>query len=165
MRRPLVKYDFATAPIWISLYMRKIWFSFLSVHTKPQEQPNPISSRGGITENRWTKRLLLDYGGLTQRDRESMIHFLLHPSLMLINNYFASCIGTCTAIISLFMCLFDFVILEQCIFIQLPSSYRSIVWCTPIEGRNVSHIWKTKQKLFYVPLIIIKCNFIVRYLC
>ncbi len=32
MRRPLVIYDFATAPFWISLYMRKIWFSFLSVH-------------------------------------------------------------------------------------------------------------------------------------
>ncbi len=31
MRRPLVIYDFATAPLWISLYMRKIWFSFLSV--------------------------------------------------------------------------------------------------------------------------------------
>jgi hypothetical protein len=31
MRRPLVIYDFATAPLWLSLYMRKIWFSFLSV--------------------------------------------------------------------------------------------------------------------------------------
>ncbi len=31
MRRPLVIYDFATAPLWISLYMRKIWFYFLSV--------------------------------------------------------------------------------------------------------------------------------------
>ncbi len=31
MRRPLVIYDLATAPLWISLYMRKIWFSFLSV--------------------------------------------------------------------------------------------------------------------------------------
>ncbi len=25
-------YDFSTAPFWISLYMRKIWFSFLSVY-------------------------------------------------------------------------------------------------------------------------------------
>jgi hypothetical protein len=25
-------YDFATAPLWISLYMRKTLFSFLSVH-------------------------------------------------------------------------------------------------------------------------------------
>jgi hypothetical protein len=35
MRRPIVIYDFATAPRWISLYMiymRKIWFSFLSVY-------------------------------------------------------------------------------------------------------------------------------------
>ena len=33
MRSPLVIYiyDFATAPFWISLYVRKIWFSFLSV--------------------------------------------------------------------------------------------------------------------------------------
>jgi hypothetical protein len=32
MRRPLVIYDFATAPIWIYSYMRKILFSFLSVY-------------------------------------------------------------------------------------------------------------------------------------
>ncbi len=32
MSTPLVIYDFATAPFWISLYMRKIWFSFLSVN-------------------------------------------------------------------------------------------------------------------------------------
>ncbi len=32
MRRLLVIYDFATAPFWISLYMRKIRFSFLSVY-------------------------------------------------------------------------------------------------------------------------------------
>ncbi len=31
MRRPLVIYDFPTAPLWISPYMSKIWFSFLSV--------------------------------------------------------------------------------------------------------------------------------------
>ncbi len=31
MRRPLVIYDFATAPFWISLNMIKILFSFLSV--------------------------------------------------------------------------------------------------------------------------------------
>ncbi len=33
MRRPLVIYDFATDPIWISLYLRKILFSFLPVYT------------------------------------------------------------------------------------------------------------------------------------
>ncbi len=33
-------YDFATAPLWISLYMRKIWFSFLSVQPGgPVRQP------------------------------------------------------------------------------------------------------------------------------
>ncbi len=31
MWRPLVIYDFATAPFWISLHIRKIWFSFLIV--------------------------------------------------------------------------------------------------------------------------------------
>jgi hypothetical protein len=30
-RRPLVIYDFATSPFWISLYIRKILFYFLSV--------------------------------------------------------------------------------------------------------------------------------------
>jgi hypothetical protein len=32
MRRPFVIFDFATAPLWISLYMRKILFYFLSVY-------------------------------------------------------------------------------------------------------------------------------------
>ncbi len=31
IRKPFLIYDFATAPLWISLYMRKIWFS-LSVY-------------------------------------------------------------------------------------------------------------------------------------
>jgi hypothetical protein len=32
-RKPFLIYDFATAPLWIFLYMRKIWFFFfLSVH-------------------------------------------------------------------------------------------------------------------------------------
>ncbi len=31
IRKPFFMYDLATAPFWISLYMRKIWFSFLSV--------------------------------------------------------------------------------------------------------------------------------------
>ncbi len=30
--KPFLVYDFATAPFWISLYMRKILFSFLSVY-------------------------------------------------------------------------------------------------------------------------------------
>ena len=33
MGRPLVIYDFAPDPFWISLYMRKILFYFLSVYT------------------------------------------------------------------------------------------------------------------------------------
>jgi hypothetical protein len=31
IRKPFFIYDFATAPFWISLYMRKIFFSLLSV--------------------------------------------------------------------------------------------------------------------------------------
>ncbi len=34
IRRPLVIYDFATAPFWISLYMREILFPFLSVQVR-----------------------------------------------------------------------------------------------------------------------------------
>ena len=33
IRNPSLIYDFATAPFWISLNIRKIWFSFLSVCT------------------------------------------------------------------------------------------------------------------------------------
>ncbi len=32
IRKPFLIYDFATAPFWISLYMMKIFFSFLLVH-------------------------------------------------------------------------------------------------------------------------------------
>ncbi len=31
-RKPFLIYDFTTSPLWISLYTRKIWFSFLSVN-------------------------------------------------------------------------------------------------------------------------------------
>ncbi len=31
IRKPFLIYDFATALLWISQYMRKVWFSFLSV--------------------------------------------------------------------------------------------------------------------------------------
>ncbi len=44
MRRPLVIYDFATAPFWLSLYMTKNLFSFLSVF---------ISTRGQIPLRDW----------------------------------------------------------------------------------------------------------------
>ncbi len=33
IRNPFLIYDFATTPLWISLYMRKIWFTFLSVYS------------------------------------------------------------------------------------------------------------------------------------
>ncbi len=34
IRKPFLIYDFAPAPIWISLYMRKVLFSFLSVYSE-----------------------------------------------------------------------------------------------------------------------------------
>ncbi len=37
MMRPLVIYDFATAPFCISFYMGKVLFSFLSVYSHLQE--------------------------------------------------------------------------------------------------------------------------------
>ncbi len=40
MRRPLVIYDFATAPLWITLYMRKSRFSFLSVRLFVRKNTN-----------------------------------------------------------------------------------------------------------------------------
>jgi hypothetical protein len=43
-RRPLVIYDFATASFWISLYIRKFIFSFLSVWSH--------SSRKLVTESK-----------------------------------------------------------------------------------------------------------------
>ncbi len=36
IRKPFPINDFATAPLWISLYMKKIFFSFLSVHIKAE---------------------------------------------------------------------------------------------------------------------------------
>ena len=47
MRRPLVIYDFVTAPFWISSYMRKIWFSSLSVYFSShryQSEPDPLAA-------------------------------------------------------------------------------------------------------------------------
>ncbi len=48
--KPFLIYDFATAPLWISLYMRKIWFSVLSVchrhrgflSSRPHWDPPPL---------------------------------------------------------------------------------------------------------------------------
>jgi hypothetical protein len=46
MRRPLVIYDFATAPSWISLYMRKILFPFWSVL-------NPLCGGNSVLRLKW----------------------------------------------------------------------------------------------------------------
>ncbi len=43
MRRPLVIYDFATAPPWISLYMKKIRFSFLSVQQEGKRHQKDVA--------------------------------------------------------------------------------------------------------------------------
>ncbi len=48
IRKPFLIYDFATAPLWISLYMRKIWFSFYQcVYTSPLSRTEGLSKRGG----------------------------------------------------------------------------------------------------------------------
>ncbi len=39
IRKPFLIYDFAPDPIWISIYMRKILFSFLSVYHKVWSAP------------------------------------------------------------------------------------------------------------------------------
>ena len=48
MRRPLVIYDFATAPFRISLYTRKMLFYFLSVYYWKAGFPRCPEERGGI---------------------------------------------------------------------------------------------------------------------
>ncbi len=49
MRRPYVIYDIATAPFWISFYMWKILFSFLSVYTCRKFRP-PVTRDAGMTQ-------------------------------------------------------------------------------------------------------------------
>ncbi len=53
MRRPLVMYDFATAPLWISLYMRKILFSFLSVHRSAGPLVSPWHLFPNVITKNW----------------------------------------------------------------------------------------------------------------
>jgi hypothetical protein len=73
MRRLLVIYDFATAPCWISLYMRKILFSFLSVWRK---QETKIKS--SLVEKDWIQ---LENGiGKGEGGRVAAIHHSTHTS-------------------------------------------------------------------------------------
>jgi hypothetical protein len=46
IRKPFLIYDFASAPLWISLYMRKILFYFLSVYSVVKK-PDPDVGKGG----------------------------------------------------------------------------------------------------------------------
>ncbi len=63
IRKPFLIYDFATAPRRISLYMRKIFFSFLSVYSRlwhmvvvPTHQPKiDVEGRGGGEKGLWEK--------------------------------------------------------------------------------------------------------------
>jgi hypothetical protein len=68
MRRPLVIYDFATAPFRISLYMRKILFYFLSVYLTLQEPGDGVEPRRfvGQVERVVAQRLGGAGGGGTQ---------------------------------------------------------------------------------------------------
>ncbi len=65
IRKPYLIYDFATAPIWISLFMRKIWFSFwwcASFNLMGEKY------RGSFTKLQtyeWTLKLLVNYADVT----------------------------------------------------------------------------------------------------
>jgi hypothetical protein len=42
IRKPFLIYDFATASVWTSLYMRKIWFSFYQCGVQPTHSPTTL---------------------------------------------------------------------------------------------------------------------------
>ncbi len=48
IRKPFLIYDFATAPLWSSLYMRKIWLSFLSVYDREYKGDDLPMIKSGI---------------------------------------------------------------------------------------------------------------------
>ncbi len=50
IRKLFLIYDFATVPLLISLYMRKIWFSFLSVYSNSNIGIVHTSSTGDYTQ-------------------------------------------------------------------------------------------------------------------
>jgi len=56
MRRPLVIYNFATDPFWISLYLRKIWVSFF--------QCNWLQTAGSLINTNRNEELLNEYCGI-----------------------------------------------------------------------------------------------------
>jgi hypothetical protein len=55
IRKPFLIYDFATAPLWIPLFIRKIWFSSLSVCSveNPQNEWSPLVLICSITSYFW----------------------------------------------------------------------------------------------------------------
>ncbi len=53
IRKPFLIYDFATAPLWISLYMRKILLNFLSVYTHPRPTHVTRWGWGGGHDTAW----------------------------------------------------------------------------------------------------------------
>ena len=54
LRRPFIIYDFATASFWISLYMRKILFSFLSVYNRNFQIKVSDRKMSGLPGRAWT---------------------------------------------------------------------------------------------------------------
>ncbi len=54
MRRPLVIYDFETDLFWISLYLRKIFYSFLSVHSAEYWKTRPAHCTLVVIKERGT---------------------------------------------------------------------------------------------------------------
>jgi len=75
MRKYFPIYDFATASFWISSYMSKIWFSFLSVYVVPLGIPYTWWSvmvccwKHGYIADAWESALICEMCEETLHDR------------------------------------------------------------------------------------------------
>jgi hypothetical protein len=83
VRKPFLKYDFAPDPIWISLYMRNILFSFLSVYllnkVLKEQAHNPVCSWSDAFR---PKRLTMSDRVLVQNTINFQISCLINDLLL-----------------------------------------------------------------------------------
>ncbi len=96
IRKPFLIYDFAAAPFWISLYMKKILLSFLSVYPVvlctcpvcfPHSPPPPL-----LTSSCWqivSSCFLYFYSGL-ERETGSMINISISSNREKMRTYFSN---------------------------------------------------------------------------
>jgi hypothetical protein len=75
IRKPFLIYDFTTAPLWISLYL-KIWFSFLSVYCKQKDHYDGKSSR---TIMIWRSRIVMWVAGSAHRWLDRLLGWTIFP--------------------------------------------------------------------------------------